>query len=519
ALLDAALHAATLLNGAGDQAPDDRAGDGPEVRLPFAWSGVRLQAAGASLLRVRVQAGTTGGLSLVAADGAGMPVVSVGQLITRPVPVGGLTAAGPGARVPDALFTEEWVPLTAETAAGTPDGTNGRRWVVLGPGEPGLAAELAAAGVAVSRFPDVAGLTAAVTAGELVPEVVVAEVAGAGPGRGDAAGGGVAEVVAGGLGLVQEWLAADGLGGARLVVVTRGAVAAGLGDEVTDVVVAGVRGLVRSAQAEHPGRLVLADLPAAGGLDAAAVVALARVVAGGDEPEVAVRAGRVLARRLARPQLGLSIPDGEGWWRLEPASSGSLDELAAVPDPGAGPGPLGAGQVRVAVRAAGVNFRDVLIALGVYPGDAVMGSEIAGVITGTGPGVTGLVPGDRVLGLASGGFGPVTVTDARLVVPVPAGWSFAQAAAVPVAYATAWYALHDLARITAADTVVIHAAAGGVGMAACALAALAGARVLATASPGKQALVASRGVPADGIASSRDTGFRQVFLDATGGAG
>ena len=96
--------------------------------------------------------------------------------------------------------------------------------------------------------------------------------------------------------------------------------------------------------------------------------------------------------------------------------------------------PLQAGQVRVAVRAAGLNVRDVMIAQGMYPGAGVMGSEIAGIVAETGPGVTGLAPGDRVLGLASGGFGPVAVTDARLLAPIPAGWSFAQAAALPVSF-------------------------------------------------------------------------------------
>ena len=96
--------------------------------------------------------------------------------------------------------------------------------------------------------------------------------------------------------------------------------------------------------------------------------------------------------------------------------------------------PLEAGQVRVAVRAAGLNVRDVLIALGMYPGAAVMGSEIAGIVAETGPGVTGLAAGDRVMGLAGGGFGPVAVTDARLLARIPAGWSFAQAAALPVSF-------------------------------------------------------------------------------------
>ena len=87
-----------------------------------------------------------------------------------------------------------------------------------------------------------------------------------------------------------------------------------------------------------------------------------------------------------------------------------------------GAGAAGAGQVRVGVRAAGLNFRDVLIALGMYPGDAgLLGSEGAGIVTEAGPGVTGLAPGDKVMGLFTGAFGPVAVTDARLLAPVPDG--------------------------------------------------------------------------------------------------
>ena len=139
----------------------------------------------------------------------------------------------------------------------------------------------------------------------------------------------------------------------------------------------------------------------------------------------------------------------------------------------------------MAVRAAGVNFRDVLMSLGMYPGEGVVGSEVAGVVTETGPGVTGLAPGDRVLGLADGGFGPVAVTDARVAVPVPAGWSFAQAAAVPVVFATAWYALVDLAGARRGQRLLVHAAAGGVGMAAVAIGRHLGLEVFGTASPGK----------------------------------
>jgi len=154
-----------------------------------------------------------------------------------------------------------------------------------------------------------------------------------------------------------------------------------------------------------------------------------------------------------------------------------------------------------------------------YPGPAVMGSEIAGVVAETGPGVSGLVAGDRVLGMAGGGFGPVAVTDARLLVAVPEGWSFPAAASVPVAFMTAWYALVDLAGARAGQRLLVHAAAGGVGMAAVTIARHLGLEVYATASPGKWDVLAGMGLDAAHIASSRTAEFEPAFLAQTGGAG
>ena len=141
------------------------------------------------------------------------------------------------------------------------------------------------------------------------------------------------------------------------------------------------------------------------------------------------------------------------------------------------------------------------------------------MVVQAGPGVAGLAAGDRVLGLAEGGFGPVVVADARLLVPVPQGWSFARAAAVPVAFATAWYALVDLAGARAGQRLLVHAAAGGVGMAAVAIGRHLGLEVYGTASPGKHAILAGRGLDAAHLASSRDAGFEARFLAATDGAG
>src|SRR5207302_1318986 len=220
------------------------------------------------------------------------------------------------------------------------------------------------------------------------------------------------------LGVVQEWLAGERP--ERLVVVTSGAVAIQSGEPVADLAGAAVWGLVRSAQTENPGRLVLADVPDPGG-DAGL---LARAVASG-EPEVAVRDGNVYARRLARPDDVLLAPPGDGVpWRLVRGQDGTLDGLALAPCPQAA-APLGPGQVRVAVRAAGLNFRDVVLSLGLVDlQDSWLGSDVAGVVTETGPRVSGVRAGDRVFGMVSGGFGPVAITDMRLLTRIPDGWSF-----------------------------------------------------------------------------------------------
>ena len=109
---------------------------------------------------------------------------------------------------------------------------------------------------------------------------------------------------------------------------------------------------------------------------------------------------------------------------------------------------MAAGQVRVAVAAVGVNFRDVLVALGMYPGGGELGVEGAGVVIEVGPGVTGLAVGDAVMGLL-GVVGSEAVVDARLVTAVPAGWSLVQAASVPVVFLTALYGLSVLAGVKA----------------------------------------------------------------------
>ncbi|MDT8913065.1 SDR family NAD(P)-dependent oxidoreductase [Amycolatopsis sp. PS_44_ISF1] len=261
-----------------------------------------------------------------------------------------------------------------------------------------------------------------------------------------------------------------------------------------DPVAAAVWGLVRSAQTENPGRYLLAELAES---TAAADLPLAL---GAGEPQVAVREGRVWVPRL-------SAWDGAGRWALEVTGSGTVDGVAARRQPERAPA---AGEVRIEVRAAGVNFRDVLMTLGLYPGEPVLGSEAAGVVVEAGPGVD-FVAGQRVFGLFPRSFGLVSTTDARLVAPMPERWTFEQAAAVPVAYLTAYYGLVDLGGLGAGAKVLVHAATGGVGTAAVQLARHLGAEVFATAGVGKHPLLREWGLAEDHLGDSRTTAFERRF--------
>ncbi|MEU8191840.1 SDR family NAD(P)-dependent oxidoreductase, partial [Micromonospora carbonacea] len=451
-----------------------------------------MHAAGARALRVRLsRAGS--GVRLVAADESGAPVVSVDSLVLREMG----TAPTPTA-ADRSLFEVTW---HAEDVTPAADVSGA---VALG--DAGLPD-------AVPAYADVPALVAAVEAGLPAPAFVLLPVAVAG----GSVPGAVRDVVAGVLGVVQGWLGADVLADSRLVVVTRGAVVARDEDRVSDLAGAAVWGLLRSAQSEHPDRIVLADLD--GPLDADAVALLAAVAAdpaptGG---QLAVRGGAVRVPRLTRLTGDELTPPASGLWHLAPVAPGTIDGVDLVAAPAA---KLGAGQVRIAVRATGVNFRDVLIALGMYPDAAArMGSEGAGVVLEVGPGVDGLAPGDRVFGMFEPGFGPQVVAERQRVARIPAGWSYAEAASVPLVFLTAYYALHDLAGLRSGESVLVHSGAGGVGMAAIQLAHHFGATVYATASPGKWGTLRELGVAPGRIGSSRSTEFEQVFASASGGAG
>ncbi|WP_455430615.1 SDR family NAD(P)-dependent oxidoreductase [Paractinoplanes durhamensis] len=290
---------------------------------------------------------------------------------------------------------------------------------------------------------------------------------------------------------VQRWLVDGAVG--RLVVVVRAG----------DVGHAAVGGLVRSVQAEQPGRVVLVEL------DGDDESLLGAAVACG-EPQVLVRGGGLFAPRLVRASSGAGLIAPVGPWRLDSGGAGTLEALALVPAPQAAAG-LVDGQLRLSVRAAGLNFRDVLVGLGMVPDQVGMGGEGAGVVTEVGPGVSGFAVGDRVFGIFRDAFAPVVVVDHRMVVRMPVGWSFEVAASVPVVFVTAMLGLRELGGVRAGERVLVHAAAGGVGMAAVQLLRYWGAEVYATASPGKWDVLRGMGFDDAHVASSRDAGFVGKF--------
>lgn len=201
-------------------------------------------------------------------------------------------------------------------------------------------------------------------------------------------------------------------------------------------------------------------------------------------------------------------------WRM--GRTGDLGSLDGHDQPRLPPGP---GEVEVETEAAALNFRDVMEALGrLGPTPAPLGLEFAGRVSAVGVGVTGFDIGDPVLGLHVGSLARHVVTPASLLAPLPPGLTAAEAASLPIVFLTASWTLERIARLGPNQTVLIHAATGGVGLAAIQIARLAGATVLATAgSEEKRAFLHDLGIAC--VANSRDVSFADAVRDATGGQG
>ena len=308
----------------------------------------------------------------------------------------------------------------------------------------------------------------------------------------------------------------------RLFVLTRGAQTV-LADEQANLAQGGLRGLVRVIGMEQPRlRPTQIDVDSA----TAAKLVGAELLSHSDEDETAWRDGQYFVARLNVTPLQADErhttvvhPERDGM-RLEIRTPGDLQSAELVAYERIPPGP---GQIEVAVSASNLNFADVLVAYGRYPSFEGrlprLGADFAGVVTAVGAGVTDHRIGDRVAGISATGAWCTFVTcDANLSVRIPDDLPDATAAAVPSAHATAWYSLHDLARIRSGDKVLIHSATGGVGQAAVAIAQAAGAEIFATAgSPDRRKMLSDLGIRY--VYDSRTIDFAEQIKRDTDGYG
>ena len=316
---------------------------------------------------------------------------------------------------------------------------------------------------------------------------------------------------------------------AGLWLVTQDAQAVTAQDEVNGVVQSALWGMGKVIALEHPElQCVRIDLERRGTLaDHAAqlyteiratkrtVVPAQEVAEQVMEEQVALRTdGRYVARLrqyVAPP--ALPVPDQP--YRLELSEAGTLDNLHLRPAARRVPQ---AGEVEIAVQASGMNFRDLFVVLGLWPGEpGLIGTECAGVIVAIGPAVTDFAIGDEVIAMVPGSFSQYVTAHHTYVIHKPATVNACEAAALPSVFSTAYYGLQEIAQLKAGDRVLIHAAAGGVGMAALQLAQLAGAEIFATASPSKWAALRAQGVTH--LYHSRTVDFAAQILADTGGKG
>jgi NADPH:quinone reductase-like Zn-dependent oxidoreductase/short-subunit dehydrogenase/acyl carrier protein len=276
-------------------------------------------------------------------------------------------------------------------------------------------------------------------------------------------------------------------------------------------------GLARAIAREYPrARCVRIDLDPEASLAANADAIVAEMTNSDGEDEIALRDGR---RYVARLQASVPVKAHSG--APEPAmltidAPGVLQNLRLQPLSRRAPQ---RNEIEIEVRATGLGFRDVLNALGMYPGGPVpLGCECAGVVTAVGEDVTRLRVGDEVLAVAYGSFASFVTVPAHWAAKKPSKLSFEQAAAIPSSFLTAHYTLNVLARLECGQRVLIHAGAGGVGQAAIQVAQRAGAVIFATAgSAAKRALLSAMGV--QHVLDSRSTEFVEEIRRITQGRG
>ncbi len=326
--------------------------------------------------------------------------------------------------------------------------------------------------------------------------------------------------------LAQALSEVEAAGTPRLWLVTSGAQSVGKEAEATSPIQAGVWGLGPVIASEVPNlRTTMVDISAAA--TEGEIRSLCEELRLNDEEDqVALRGDaryvqrfmRAVAHRVSWKASDFTSMDTEAY-RLETSRVGTLDTLTLRAVERRKPRP---GEVEIRVTVAGLNFSDVMKALGIYPGlpdgPVPLGIECAGKISAVGPGVVEHKVGDEVIVLAPFSFGPYVTTAARFVVAKPPHYSFEEAATLSVAFLTAHYALNYLGRLRKGERVLIHSATGGVGLAAIQLAKRAGAEIFATAgTEEKREFLRSIGI--QHVMDSRSLAFADEVMERTGGQG
>ena len=321
--------------------------------------------------------------------------------------------------------------------------------------------------------------------------------------------------------LVQALVQASPSPAPRLWIVTQGSQPVPAPNPVlSGVAQSSVWGLGKVINLEHPElHCVRIDLDPMVNLERQAGELLSEIWSQGPEDQVALRGSDRYVARLVESSLRpvdteqhLDIPSQP--FQLTVSKPGLINSLTLEPTTRMVPQ---AGEVEIRVWATGLNFRDVLIALDMYPGTPIMGGDCAGDIVAVGPGVTNFKVGDPVIALAGKSFSQYVTVNASYVVPKPDLLSYAEAASIPVNFLTAYYALYHLTQITAGERILIHAAAGGTGMAAVQLAQQAGTEIFATASPSKWDILQQMGIKH--IMNSRTVEFADQIMEITQGQG
>ncbi len=315
-------------------------------------------------------------------------------------------------------------------------------------------------------------------------------------------------------------------GPTTLTIVTAGAVPAGTPSGSINAYQSLVWGLGRVIASEHPElQCKIIDIePSAAGTGGAPGLLEEIIAPRRTENQVALRSGQRFGLRLVKAGSPSTSP-----WSDRPGNAGRPYQLV-IPEQGRGVienlelrpvdlQPPSPGEVQIEIEATGLNFRDVLNTLGMYPGPpGPLGNECAGRISALGEGVHDFKVGDAVLAITPQAFCTYVNAHADLVVRKPSSLSVEAAATIPMTFLTAHYALNHIGRMGSADRVLIHAAAGGVGMAALQLAQQKGAEIFATAgSPAKRDLLRSMGIRH--VMDSRTLDFADRIMEITNGKG